>query len=217
MTKYIFGALVIILVGMGAFYVWKTLPSAKPSQTPVGQVPQDTWQTYASSTLSVKYPQGYTADDSYTYTQVNPKKPISGVRFTIPGAMATGTNLSTDSYVSVEWLPRAKNCTGDIYLAANVKPAEWIDNGVTYSVASSTGAGAGNFYEEWVYALSGSQPCTAVRYFLHSTNIGNYEPGAAQEFNHDALVADFDKIRQSLTLGSAAPAVEPTTTPTTNP
>ena len=115
--------------------------------------------------------------------------------------MATGTNLSADSYVSVEWLPRAKNCTGDIYLAANVKPQEVVDNRVTYSLASSSGAAAGNRYEEWVYALSGSQPCLAVRYFIHSTNIANFDPGAVKEFDRAALVKQFDKIRKTLVIG----------------
>jgi hypothetical protein len=147
---------------------------------------------------------GYTVDASYKYDQVNPKKPISGVKFTIPGAMATGTNLSSDSYISVESLPHAKSCTGDIYLAANVHPHQETTASTTYSVATSTDAGAGNRYEESVYAISGSNPCTAVRYFIHYGAIENYpsagEPGAVTAFDHAALLAAFDQIRNSLVL-----------------
>ena len=176
---------------------------------------QPATETYATSTFAITYPAGYTADASYIYDQVNPKKPISGVKFTIPGSMATGTNLSSDTYLSVEWLPRAKKCTGDIYLAANVRPHSETFASTTYSVATSSGAAAGNIYEESVYALQGSSPCIAVRYFIHSGNIGNYpaqgEPGAVGEFDRAALLSAFDTIRASLLLGTPAPA--PTTTP----
>ena len=204
--KYIVGAVAVVLVAGVGYYMWtqkgSTLQPAAPIEQPAPQ--QMATSTYATSTFSVVYPADFTVDSSYMYDQVNPKKPISGVKFTIPGTMATGTNLSSDTYVSIEQLPHAKNCTGDIYLHDNVKAQTMTDNGVTYSVASSSGVGAGNLYEETVYAISPSTPCTAVRYFIHSGNIGNYppagEPGAVTEFDRVALLAAFDKIRESLTL-----------------
>jgi hypothetical protein len=102
--------------------------------------------------------------------------------------------------VIVEQLPRAKNCTGDIFVYDNVKATTRTENGVTYSVASTSGAGAGNFYEETIYALAGSVPCTAVRYYIHSSNIGNYTPGTVREFDKNALLDSFDDIRTSLVL-----------------
>ncbi len=203
MIKYIVGSLVIILVAAGGFYLLKGNGSSLiPDRAPV--VEQPATQTYATSTYSISYPADFTVDTSYQYDQVNPKKPISGVKFTIPGAMATGTNLSSDTYISVESLPRAKNCTGDIYLAANVRPFTESTASTTYSVATSTGAAAGNRYEESVYAIKGSNPCTAVRYFIHYGAIENYpaagEPGAVTEFDRAALLAAFDKIRNSLVL-----------------
>ncbi|MEY4747183.1 MAG: hypothetical protein RLZZ416_232 [Candidatus Parcubacteria bacterium] len=208
MAKYIVGILVIIILGIGGYYWWKTSGTASPVPEPTPQTP--TTHTYATSTFSVVYPDGYAADEAYAYDQVDPKKPISGVKFTIPLTIATGTNLSNDSYVSVEWLPRAKNCTGDIYLAANVKPRDMTISSTTYSTASSTGAAAGNLYEEWVYAIKDSRPCTAVRYFIHSMNIGNFEPGVVSEFDHGALMSTFDQIRDSLSFtpaGTTTPAI----------
>ena len=115
--------------------------------------------------------------------------------------MATGTNLSSfDTGISVESLPRAQKCAGDIYILENVRASEVVENGVTYSVATTSGAAAGNLYEEMVYALADSSPCTAMRYFIHSTNIGNYEPGAVQEFDKNALLTIFDEIRRSIVL-----------------
>lgn len=208
MLKYFIGVFGIILLALGGYYFF--IPSKSAETTPTPVVEQVKVQTYATSTFSVTYPVGYTADESYEYTQVNPKKPISGVKFTIPGAMATGTNLSSDTYFSVETLPHAKNCTGDIYLAANVHPVSESTASTTYSVATSSGAAAGNRYEESVYAIAGSNPCTAVRYFIHYGAIENYpaagEPGAVTEFDKAALTAAFDKIRDSLVLNPVAPA-----------
>ncbi len=217
-TKIIGGIAVIFLVGAVVF-VWATLPAGKKSeQAPVAAPVQVATSTYATTTFSVVYPAEFSVSDSYVYDKVNPKKPIYGVKFSIPVAMATGTNLSSfDTGISVEQLPRAKNCTGDIYLAADVKPTSITENGVEYSVATSSEAAAGNVYEEAVYALVGSAPCTALRYFIHSTAIGNYDPATIREYDRGALLGEFDKIRHSLRIGAlpaAAPApAAPTPTP----
>lgn len=216
MNKIFIGGVIVVLVAAAGIFVWKTLPSAKaPAQQTAPQPQATATTTYATTTFSIVYPRDFTADDSYIYGEVNPKKPIYGVKFIVPAQMATGTNLSSfDTGVSVEQLPRAKNCTGDIYLAADVKAHEVTENGVKYSLATSSGAAAGNLYEEMVYALSGSSPCTAVRYYIHSSNIGNYATTTAiREFDRSALLEAFDKIRQSLVLGGA-PAPAPATTTT---
>jgi cytoskeletal protein RodZ len=201
-------AILIVIIG-GGYLAWKAISGASsqpeaPIQQPVEETPAvtDERASYASTTagISLRYPQGYTVNEAYINTSVNPSKPISGVKFTVPTQVATGTNLSADSGVSVEWLPRANKCTGDIYLAANVRPIELADNGVSYSVATSSSAGAGNMYEEYVFAIASSSPCTAVRYFIHTTQLANYPEGSVREFNKAALLAEFDEIRRSLQL-----------------
>ena len=160
----------------------------------------DTQSTYTTSTYSVKYPSDFVLNAQYAYDLFGPNKLINGVKVTIPSAMATGTNLSADTYLSIEQLPRAKKCTGDIYLTASVVAQNITENGTDYSFASSTGAAAGNRYEEHVYALATSSPCTAVRYYIHSSGIENFVEGAVQEFDKEALLTSFDKIRASLVL-----------------
>ncbi len=198
---YIVGVMALILVAAGAFYLLKgdTLTPASQEETPQGPAMVAT-STYATTTYSIVYPNDFTVDPQYSNTSVNPQKPIAGVKFTIPLAMATGTNLSSDTYMSVEQLPRAKNCTGDIYLSANVTAIDETVNGISYSVAQSSDAGAGNLYEEMVYARASSNPCTAVRYVIHSTQIANYPEGTVRAFDRAALLASFDQIRDSLML-----------------
>lgn len=160
-------------------------------------------QIYASSTLGVtiRFPQNYTVNQKFAYTGLGPNKTIKGVSFTIPATAATGTNLSKDTYVSVETLPSATSCTADKFLDQGGKSVAFSDSGVDYSVATTSGAGAGNLYDEAVFAIPGTSPCTAVRYFIHSTNIGNYPAGAVKEFNRAAVINEFDLIRRTLVLG----------------
>lgn len=200
MKEILIAVALAAVLSVAGFYTWKVLGSSAAPAAPQAAV--DTRSSYATSTYSVKYPNDFILNAPYAYGAFGPKKPIYGAKFIVPSAMATGTNLSADSGVSVEQLPRAKNCTGDIYLQANVVARDIIENGTEYSFASSSGAAAGNRYEEQVFALATSSPCTAVRYFIHSTTIGNYPEGTVREFNRGALLTEFDKIRASLILGS---------------
>ncbi|HEY4488087.1 MAG TPA: hypothetical protein VJB97_01045 [Candidatus Paceibacterota bacterium] len=203
MAKYIIGGVCIVLAAGIGYYFWSImgeLPDPGTERSP--GVSQIATSTYATTTFSIVYPREYIADDTYAYTGV-PNKPIAGVKFTVPQSLTSATNLSSDTYVSVESLPRAKSCTGDIYLPVDVRAETKTENGVSYSVASSSSAGAGNFYEEFVYALSGTSPCIAVRYHIHSMNIGNFATSTeVREFDRNALLSAFDEIRRSLQLRS---------------
>lgn len=192
---------VVVILALGGYFVWQTLGTSlvrPPTPTPE----EPTASTYATTTFSVRYPSNYTVNDMYAYDQFE-GKPIAGVKFVVPASITNGTNLSPDTGVSVESLPRAKNCTGDIYIVPNVKATSLVVGSTTYSVATTSGAAAGNIYEERVYAVAESSPCTAVRYFIHSGNIGNYPQegeGAVREFDRSALLSTFDSIRDALVL-----------------
>jgi hypothetical protein len=201
-TGWIIGAVVVVAAVIGGTWFFVLRPSpAPPSIAEPELPPEPSTRVYASTTLgySLTYPTGFTLNERYAYEQFGPDKLIHGLSLTIPAAMATGTNLSPDTYLSVEQLPRARSCTGDIYLLANVAPSEEGEGAIAYSVASSTSAAAGNRYEEVVYALKDSSPCTAVRYFVHYSALENYEPGAVRAFDRAALLREFDTIRRSLT------------------
>ncbi|OGG79972.1 hypothetical protein A3A39_01150 [Candidatus Kaiserbacteria bacterium RIFCSPLOWO2_01_FULL_54_13] len=200
MAKYLIGVVVFVVVATGAYYAWQALGTSLVP--PPEEEEATTMSTYATTTFSVTYPSTYTVNDAYTYDEFK-GKPIAGVKFTVPAAATEGTNLSSDTGISVEWLPRAKTCTGDIYILANVKAVSLMVGSTTYSVATTSGAAAGNLYEEQVYAISGSKPCTAVRYFIHSGNIGNFTQegeSSTREFDRTALLREFDEIRNSLLL-----------------
>jgi hypothetical protein len=202
MLKYLIGVVILAIVATAGYYAWEAF--GRPTSSPPSPEPElPTTSTYATSTFLIVYSSAYTVDDTYTYDAFE-GKPIAGVKFTIPEMLASGTNLSfLDTGVSVEWLPRAQKCTGDIYVVPNVKAIDLTIGSTTYSVATTTGAAAGNMYEEQVYAIKNSQPCTAIRYFIHFGNIGNYpqeSEGSVSEFDRAALTREFDTIRNSLIL-----------------
>jgi len=200
MGKYAVGLIALILIGGGAYYWF--MADRTQTEVPQTQAPtQMATSTYATSTYSIVYPNDFTKDESYFYDQFS-GKPIYGVKFSIPLAVATGTNLSSTSYLSVEQLPRARKCSGDIYLPDDVKASDSTENGVLYSVATSTGAAAGSLYEEMVYAFPKSSPCTAVRYYIRFANMGNFEPGTVREFDRGMLLSALDAIRVSLHMTS---------------
>ncbi|MCP4384007.1 MAG: hypothetical protein GY798_21800 [Hyphomicrobiales bacterium] len=167
-------------------------------------VPDPNWRIFASTEFgfSLRYPPGYSVDGGYVYQGLGPGADITGVSFTIPSAMSTGTNLSSDTRLSIETLPEAPDCSADQFLPTGATaPTTLTENGTGYSIASLEDAGAGNLYEEKVYALVGTSPCLAVRTFIHSTNLANYDPGTVQPFDEAALNAQFDAIRRTLVIG----------------
>ena len=139
---------------------------------------------------------GEVADGPGTGGAAASTKPIAGVKFVVPASFTEGTNLAPDSGVSLEVLPRAANCTGDIYLKANVKAQPVQSGAVTFSVATSTETVGDESFEEAVFAIPGSSPCIAMRYFLHTTAMAS----TTLPYDRAGVLAAFENIRASLSV-----------------
>jgi len=146
---------------------------------------------------SLRFPSGYLIDESHAY-QMEPGKNIFGVKFAVPSSAILGTNLSKDSYISVETLSQITECEADLFLFGAKESKELTDNTMAYSVASTSDAGAGNRYEETIYAIPGTNPCVAIRYFIHYTVLENYPSGTIKAFDKASLLRGFDAIRRTL-------------------
>jgi hypothetical protein len=159
------------------------------------------WHTYrdAQAGYAISYPDGWRVDTRHVYTALGPGKEIHGTAFHIKPSIAAGTNLSDDSYLAVEVSPNARPCSAEPFLddAIDKPRIKSNNNGIQWSVLDGADQGAGNVYEETVQAAIGSQPCIATRAFVHSTNIGNYDPGTVTAFNRAKLNAIIDKMRHS--------------------
>jgi len=190
--------------GLVACLALGTIMASAPLAFADGAGDAASWPAYKSSKLgfSISHPEGWSVNPDFTYTELGPGKSIAGVSFTIPEALAKGTNLSRDSYLSVETLAGATDCTAAAFLPDGIEGPKTVEeDGTNWSVATMQDAGAGNFYDETVYAIPGTKPCIAVRYSIHSTNIANYDPGTVKEFDRAALIETFDEMRLSLVIG----------------
>ncbi|MFA5954872.1 MAG: hypothetical protein WC817_05075 [Patescibacteria group bacterium] len=157
--------------------------------------------------ISIRYPEDYSLNADYSYQELGSGKEIKGVSFPISSSIAAGTNLSDDSYLSVEVLPTGTSCTAALFLderGQGINVRSVTENSVTYSEATSSGAAAGNRYDETVYALSSTNPCIAVRYFIHSTVLENYPPGVVKQFDREALLQQFDAMRRTLVVAQSS-------------
>ena len=149
--------------------------------------------------FSIRLPQDYIVNNKHEYS-INPEENIKGVSFSIPLSIATGTNLSPDSYIAVESMPNVKTCNARMFMSQNASSAVITDGTITYSKAITGDAGAGNRYEETVYSPQGTKNCFAVRYFVHYGVLENYPANSVKEFDKTKLINTFDTIRRSLEI-----------------
>jgi hypothetical protein len=205
MQKLIAAISGLILIALGAYLIvhYKRPAGSGADQAATtstwpdyrGKTSQTLVYTHTDPAFEVTYPRGFSVREPYLYQELGPGKDIPGVAFGIPQKMAEGTNLSEDSYISIEWKP-GTTCSMTAFLDNPATSTRISDAGFTWEVASTTGAAAGNRYEETVF-LKG---CTAVRYFIHFGVIENYPEGSVREFDRAALIASFDGIRRSFVL-----------------
>lgn len=149
-----------------------------------------------SANFSIRYPLDYIVDtSSLSRNGVD----VKGVKFFVAPTLFEGTNLSRDSFISVETVETSEECSAKLFFSQGGSSVTLSKNEL-YSLASTTDAGAGNRYEEDVFALLGTNPCVAVRYFLHYSAIENYDIGMVHEFDKATLFSTFDKIRSTLVV-----------------
>lgn len=191
MNKYIFAFLALVLGFSGLVYL-----NYKDS------VPANLPKLYKNEMykFSIKLPDNFTIDENYKY-ELTPSQSFSGVRFKIPKSIYEGTNLSSDSYISVESATGTINsCNPQIFLDSSELKG-FVDVGKhRYTVAYSLGAGAGNRYDETVYTTSVEGGCIAVRYYIHYGVYENYPEGSIKKFDEVELKKLFDSIRMTLNL-----------------
>ena len=111
------------------------------------------------------------------------QKPVVG--FALTPELFQGTNLIdagvyigaiSDPTVAEKWDQPAADSGEQSAGTAEI-------NGVSFAVFTSTGAAAGNIYDQKVYRTLRDGTCFEIVELLHSGNIGNYEEGTIVEFD----------------------------------
>lgn len=155
--------------------------------------------------FSIRYPKDYRLNEDYNYTALGEDKVIKGISFQIPKSLAENTNLSADSYISLETIDSDnKECAISNFVDENreLEISETKINGYDFYTASFVEPAVGNRYSQKIYTLKNddSSECLAIRYFIHYMEIENYPEGEVLEFNEKELVQTFNSIRDSLIL-----------------
>lgn len=153
-----------------------------------------------NGTFSVRYLEDYTLDTEHVYDLDGMN--LSGVAFIIPEEMAETSNLSSETYVGVEVLPKKNGvCSAAAFFPSqHAQISEVTEGGIVYSEGKLAYAGAGNSLDEIVYVREATDVCIGVRYYIHTTVFENYTPESIERFDKNALLSQFDKIRDSLTV-----------------
>lgn len=200
MKKVFVTVFTVLIVSVSTWYM--SQPGFFADDTSIPLDPESAvWQDYVSPvfSFSIKVPPGYTVDASYRYEALGPEHDITGVSFTVPEMLTQGTNLSQDSYVSVERL-RDASCVPSDFLDSTTDGEAVSLGDKSYLFATSSGVGAGNLYEEGVYMKKVGAYCYGIRLFMHSTNIYNYDPGTVTAFDREALIRTFELMASTVTL-----------------
>ncbi len=153
-------------------------------------------QGYANSTygVSLQYPADFTFTDA-TYANLDQKI----VQLSLGQSSYPGTNFGDAGVaISTQSASSLKQCL-QINLPENAKGfKETRDiNGTTFSAGQSTGAGAGNIYNSRVYRAYRNNSCYELVETIHTSNIGNYEPGTVKEVGADAVWHRLDQITKT--------------------
>lgn len=167
------------------------------SHKPPGPATSNT-QTYSSATYGFTFDYS-TSMELVTPTYGNLKDEV--VQVQIPTKAYAGTNFD-DAAISVS-VQSAKSLNDCLALT----PPEGSDgfktkatiNGVDFYMTNSNDAGAGNFYEFKVYRTvkNPGRTCIEISETIHTSNIGNYTPGAVAQVNQSDVQAKLDPIVQS--------------------
>ena len=180
----------VLMLGVAVFFFLNPKESGAP-----GASGEPGLYVHENPGFAVRYPEGFILDTDYTYTAMGEGKEIKGVSFTVPKSLTEGTNLSSDTRLSIEWKNKT-TCTVQDFLDGAEHVQTVVDEDAVYVIGIGGGAGAGNRYEEAVY-VPGGVGCTAVRYFIHSTTVENYPEGTVKAFDRTALMSAFDGMRRS--------------------
>lgn len=67
-------------------------------------------------------------------------------------------------------------------------------NGIKFYTTTGNGAGAGNYYETKIYRTFASSECFEIVETIHTSNIGNFDPGTVTEINKTPIWTELDNI-----------------------
>ena len=153
--------------------------------------------------FSFWYPEGSSAktDNFEGYLSVT-KTPIVAV--TLAPSLFQGTNLrEAGVFIGASSSPAVVGVCAAASADTGEHVAGSVDVGMTtFSVFTSTDAGAGNFYDARTYRTIHNGTCFEIVEMLHSSNINNYTPGTVQPFDLTKFSSTLEAIMNTFVFNT---------------
>ncbi|MDQ3014364.1 MAG: hypothetical protein M3Q73_00685 [bacterium] len=194
---------VIIVLGLfGGYYYFM----AGKGPVVQSEVASYTWTASKNTALGyeLSYPEGAMTYKPGTVAEtgmLNPNKKIKKDRFVVSSDYIKGTNLASDSGVTIEVYDSTQLCQAE-YVPENfaASPVQTI-NGKTFSTASSQSGAAGNFYQHTLFKTVHEGKCYVAIAVTHTTNVGAYPAGEVIEYNKAELMELYTKLISTFKVG----------------
>lgn len=171
--------------------------------------PDDTsaWQVYGTALFTIRYPDIFTvnqisAGDEWR-TGANGDAGTLDFSLTLPKSFEPGTNFG-DAKLTVGHSANTASVADCLKPDASGGPGTSMTtrviNGVTFTVFTSSDAGAGNLYDTTSYRTVQNKTCVAVEYTIHYSQFANYPAGSITQFDETKVQAKLDSVVDTFTL-----------------
>jgi hypothetical protein len=142
------------------------------------------WQTYTAISagysiafpidFSVSEPTSPKATTSWRTNNIDQSSGFQAFTLTVPAAFEPQTNFD-NAMLTVDYSKNAK-ALADCLVAENgeATSSTQVINGATFTIFTSSDAGAGNLYDTASYRTIHAGSCYAVEFTIHSSQLGNF-------------------------------------------
>jgi hypothetical protein len=186
--KYKLLGIVFVLLTIAAIvssiYNWQVSHIYIPG-APIHQDSTANWKSYNMNGFEIKTPQNYdfSTSASNSFENYLGSKGKALVRISMPKDSYPKTNFS-EGYITVASANISESACKK-YSDGQLKSMDQLEmiNGINFNKTEFQGAAAGNYYQTRLYHAFRNASCFEISVTLHTTNIGNYEPGTVTEVN----------------------------------
>ncbi|HVW71557.1 MAG TPA: hypothetical protein VHB93_00180 [Candidatus Paceibacterota bacterium] len=175
--------------------------------TPPPQQDTSSWQVFGTALFTIRYPQIFTnnaveSNDEWR-SGANGDAGTLDLSIMLPKSYMPGTNFS-DAKLTVGHSASAAPVSNCLKPDPSGGPSSSMTtrliNGVSFTVFTSSDAGAGNLYDTTSYRTMHNNTCIAVEYTIHYTQIANYPPGTVTQFDESKVAAMLDSVVDTFTF-----------------
>lgn len=150
--------------------------------------------------FKINTPEDFKIDENYRYLLPG-NKYLEGVKFSVPERFFKGTNLSSETYISVEKISNPLSaCSMDEFSGYHELTGIEKVGKLSFSKAISISAGVGNRYDETILVTKVEDGCLGIRFFIHYTVIENYPEGSVKEYDDKLLRETFSDIFKTIEI-----------------